>query len=540
MAKIMLVDDEAIITMQLKEQLTAMGYDVVGTGSSGEEAVDLSNKLHPDLILMDIVMAGKIDGIEAAEIIQKNLEIPIIFITAFEEEHFLERAKVLEPYGYIMKPLRKKEIKNAIEIALYKAQMQQQLKENIEKYKGLVETCFDGIAVVQDFKIKYVNPSLIRMLGCQSPEEITEQNFENFISYEYRDIMKKMAEDKLNGKAVPDRYIFKSRRLDGTFFDAEITSSVITYNGDIAIQGILRDISEEKKARELLQESEGKLNAMLQSIGDHVAMIDKDLNILWVNEATKKVFGDDIVGKKCYSTYHQRKKPCKPHPCHVLRTFKTGMVHQQESKVVINDGQTLTYYCTANVALRDDSGKPKAVIEVCQNISEYTRLKRELQESRDQLERKVVERTRELEIKTKSLEEVNTALKVLLNKRHEDKKELEENVLSNVKGLVLPYIDKIYKTRINEQQKTFLSIIETNIEEIVSPFYKKLGLKYYTLTPRELNITNLIKNGSTTKQIAKILNISSKTVDTHRKNIRRKIGIENKKVNLRSHLLNIH
>jgi PAS domain S-box-containing protein len=415
MAKIMLVDDEAIITMQLKEQLTAMGYDVVGTGSSGEEAVDLSNKLHPDLILMDIVMAGKIDGIEAAEIIQKNLEIPIIFITAFEEEHFLERAKVLEPYGYIMKPLRKKEIKNAIEIALYKAQMQQQLKE-----------------------------------------------------------------------------------------------------------------------------SEGKLNAMLQSIGDHVAMIDKDLNILWVNEATKKVFGDDIVGKKCYSTYHQRKKPCKPHPCHVLRTFKTGMVHQQESKVVINDGQTLTYYCTANVALRDDSGKPKAVIEVCQNISEYTRLKQELQESRDQLERKVVERTRELEIKTKSLEEVNTALKVLLNKRHEDKKELEENVLSNVKGLVLPYIDKIYKTRINEQQKTFLSIIETNIEEIVSPFYKKLGLKYYTLTPRELNITNLIKNGSTTKQIAKILNISSKTVDTHRKNIRRKIGIENKKVNLRSHLLNIH
>jgi PAS domain S-box-containing protein len=410
----MVIDDEAIITMQLKEQLTAMGYDVVGTGSSGEEAVELSNKLNPDLILMDIVMAGKIDGIDAAEIIQKNLEIPIIFITAFEEEHFLERAKVLEPYGYIMKPLRKQEIKSAIEIALYKAQMQQCLKE-----------------------------------------------------------------------------------------------------------------------------SEGKLNAMLQSIGDHVTMIDKDLNILWVNDATKISFGDDMVGKKCYSAFHQRTKPCLSHPCHVLRTFKTGKVHQQETKVVTDDGQTLTYYCTTNVALRDESGKPKAVIEVCQNISEYTRLKLELQESRDQLERKVIERTRELEIKTKSLEEVNTALKVLLNKRHEDKKELEENVLANVKGLVLPYIEKINNTRLNEQQKTFLSIIERNIEEIVSPFYKNLGLKYFTLTPRELNITNLIKNGKTTKQIAKILNISAKTVDTHRKNIRKKIGIENKKVNLRSHLLNI-
>jgi DNA-binding NarL/FixJ family response regulator len=411
----MVVDDEAIITMQLKEHLTAMGYNVVGIGSSGEEAVKLSKKLQPNLILMDIVMGGKKDGIDAAEIIQKNLEIPIIFITAFGEEHFLERAKVLEPYGYIMKPLRKQEIKSAIEIALYKAQMQQRLKE-----------------------------------------------------------------------------------------------------------------------------SEGRFNAMLQAIGDHVNMMDIDLNLIWANEATKKTFGDDIVGKKCYSVFYQRKKPCKPFPCHVVRTFRTGEVHHQETKCVNNDGQSVTYYCTSNVALGDGSGKPKAVIEVCQNISEHIRLKRELQKSRDQLERKVIERTRELETKTKRLEEVNTALKVLLNKRQEDKKELEDNVLTNVKSLVLPYIEKMYKTRLDEQQKTFIDIIETNIDEIISPFYKNLILRYSSLTPTELNITSLIKDGNTTKQIAKILNISPKTVDTHRKNIRRKIGIENKKINLRSHLLNLH
>jgi PAS domain S-box-containing protein len=415
MAKIMIVDDEAIITMQLGEQLTAMGYEVAGTASSGEEAVNLAKKLHPDLILMDIVMAGKIDGIEAAEIIRKNHEIPVIFVTAYGEEHFLERAKVLEPYGYIMKPLRKQELKGAIEIALYKSQMQHRLKE-----------------------------------------------------------------------------------------------------------------------------SEGKLNAMLQSIGDQVNMVDKDLNIIWANDATKKVFGDDIVGKKCYSGFHQRTKPCKPYPCHVVRAFKTGKVHHQETNVEKDDGQTLSFYCTANVALTDKSGKPKAVIEVCQNITELTRLKQALQESKDQLKRKVVERTKELETKTKRLEEVNTAMKVLLNKRLEDQKELEENVLANVKGLILPYIEKMHKTRLNEQQKTFLDIIETNIEEIISPFYKKLGLKYFNLTPSELNITSLIKKGNTTKQIAKILNISAKTVDTHRKNIRRKIGIENKKINLRSHLLNLH
>jgi PAS domain S-box-containing protein len=415
MAKIMVVDDEAIITMQLKENLTAMGYDVVGIGSSGEEAVELSNKLRPDLILMDIVMSGKKDGIDAAEIIQKNLDIPIIFITAFGEEHFLERAKVLEPYGYIMKPLRKQEIKGAIEIALYRAQMQQRLKE-----------------------------------------------------------------------------------------------------------------------------SEGKFNAMLQSIGDHVNMMDPELNLIWANEATKNAFGHDIIGKKCYAVFHQRKKPCKPYPCHAIRTFSTGEVHHQKTNVITDDGTELTYYCTTNVALRDGSGKPKAVIEVCQNISKHARLERELQEAKDQLERKVIERTQQLETKTRHLEEVNTALKVLLNKRQEDKKELEENVLTNVKGLILPYIEKINKTSLSEQQKTFIDIIETNIEEIVSPFYKKLILRYCNLTPTELNITNLIKDGNTTKQIAKILNISSKTVDTHRKNIRRKIGIENKKINLRSHLLNLN
>jgi DNA-binding CsgD family transcriptional regulator len=275
-------------------------------------------------------------------------------------------------------------------------------------------------------------------------------------------------------------------------------------------------------------------------MGDHVNMMDKDLNIIWANEATKNVFGDDIVGKKCFAVFHQRKKPCAPYPCHVIRTFKAGKIHHQETNIVKDDGQTLTYYCTANVALKDESGKPKAIIEVCQDISEYTQLKRELQESRDQLERKVIERTKELETKTKRLEELNTALKVLSNKRQEDKKELEENILTNVKGLVLPYIGKINKTQLNEQQKTFMNIIETNIEEIISPFYKKLILKYSNLTPTELNICNLIKDGNTTKQIAKILNISAKTVDTHRKNIRRKIGIENKKINLRSHLLNLY
>ncbi len=106
MSKVMLVDDEAVITMQLEKRLPSMGYDVVGTASSGEESILMARDLKPSLILMDIVMPGRLDGIDAAEIISKELDIPIIFLTAFADKGRLERAKLTYPSGFILKPYR--------------------------------------------------------------------------------------------------------------------------------------------------------------------------------------------------------------------------------------------------------------------------------------------------------------------------------------------------------------------------------------------------------------------------------------------------
>jgi DNA-binding CsgD family transcriptional regulator len=159
-----------------------------------------------------------------------------------------------------------------------------------------------------------------------------------------------------------------------------------------------------------------------------------------------------------------------------------------------------------------------------------------LQKAHDELQ----EKTKRLEIKKKSLEELNTAMKVLLKKREEDKTEMESNVLTNVKELIEPYFQKIKKTKLDDQQRALLSIMESNINEIVSPFTRKMSLKYLNLTPTEIRIANLIRHGSSTKNIAEIMNVSPKTVETHRKNIRRKIGLERKRANLRSHLLSLH
>ena len=120
MAKILVVDDEAIITMQLEERLSAMGYSVTGMAASGEEAIDKARRIRPDLVLMDIVMPGKMNGIEAAHIITKELDIPVVFVTSYADDAIIQKAKSVRPYGYIVKPFNELEIKAAIEVALFR------------------------------------------------------------------------------------------------------------------------------------------------------------------------------------------------------------------------------------------------------------------------------------------------------------------------------------------------------------------------------------------------------------------------------------
>jgi len=163
-------------------------------------------------------------------------------------------------------------------------------------------------------------------------------------------------------------------------------------------------------------------------------------------------------------------------------------------------------------------------------------LKEEIEE-RKRTEQALREREAELEIKTNSLEEVNTALRVLLKRRDEDKEELEEKVLSNVKELVVPFLEKVKKGPLEPKQVAYMNILESNLGDIISPFLRNLSAKYVNLTPTEIHVADLIKEGRTTKEIGELMALSPRTIETHRKNMRKKLGIEKNKGNLRSHLL---
>jgi DNA-binding CsgD family transcriptional regulator len=148
-------------------------------------------------------------------------------------------------------------------------------------------------------------------------------------------------------------------------------------------------------------------------------------------------------------------------------------------------------------------------------------------------------REKELRERTESLSEVNTALEVLLRKREADRMEVEEKMVTNAKSLILPYLEKLKAGRMDEHQRVYLNLVESNLNEIISPLSRQMSRHYLNFTPSEIQVANLVKQGKTTKDVALILGLSTRTIEAVRYTIRRKLGIKKKRSNLRSYLLSI-
>jgi PAS domain S-box-containing protein len=418
----------------------------------------------------------------------------------------------------------------------HRKQAQEELVKSKSMLKAVIKNLpFDVFAIDRNNRYILQNETCKKNWGNligKSPEDTA-------VDKQTKDLWLKNNRLAFSGETVTGEVVYD--RLDGgKNFYYNIVSPIFDGKKILGIIGVLIDISNRKYAEEAIRESESKLNAMLASIGDHISMLDKDLTILWANEIAEKIFGNDIIGKKCYEVYHKRTEPCEPYPCITLRAFQDGKIHKHDTQVIDKDGEKIFFHCTANVALEDKGGKPTSVIEISRDITEKILVENALQKAKDGLERQVKERTRELNVQKSNIEEANIALQVLLEKRQEDKKDLEDNVLTNVKELIVLYIEKIKKTKLDDQQKAILSIVESNLNEIISPFTRKVSLKYLNLTPTEIQVANLIRHGSNSKEIAEFMGLSPRTIYNHRKNIRKKFGLENKKTNLRSHLLSTY
>jgi PAS domain S-box-containing protein len=289
---------------------------------------------------------------------------------------------------------------------------------------------------------------------------------------------------------------------------------------------------------EALRESEERYESLLDLSPDSVVIL-QDGHYQFVSSVFSRQFGytqeDIIKGLSFYKLVQEKDLPA------VRRRYEDRLAGKSVPKtfridLIAKDGKIIP--CETSAALISFKGRPADLV-VIRDISERVLAEKELRKAGKELKQRVNEKTRELKVKAKNLQEVNTALKVLLKRRDTDKKELEEKVLLNVKEMVEPYLIKLKRTQLDERQRTYLGIIESNLSDIVSPFVCGMSMNFLSFTPAEIQVANMIKQGKTTKAIAEILNLSPRTVEFHRDNIRKKIGIKNRKINLQTHLLSL-
>jgi PAS domain S-box-containing protein len=175
--KILIVEDEAIIAKDLEQRLQGMGYDVPSIATTGEDAFNKAKEFNPDLVLMDIILPGQMDGIEAANNIRLMADIPVIYLTAYADEEILDRAIKTEPFGYLIKPVEQRELQCIIKMAIYKHSMEKKLRESEERYRLLVENQDELVVKLDsDFRILFASPNFCRVFG-KTKEDLINSEF---------------------------------------------------------------------------------------------------------------------------------------------------------------------------------------------------------------------------------------------------------------------------------------------------------------------------------------------------------------------------
>ena len=262
--------------MDIKHRAESLGYTVTGITPSGEGAIRKAEETEPDIVLMDIVLKGDMDGVEAAQQIRDSLDIPVVYLTAYSDEKTLKRAKVTEPFGYIIKPFEDRELHSAVEVALYKHKMESKLKESEKWLSTTLESIGDAVIATDDAgKIKFMNPVAMKITGWDESESLGKSLSEVFNTTKNLngDSIEDMISNVVNNNEVIDLNDPKTLRTrEGKIIPIDDSIAPIRDKSGkiIGVALIFRDITERRKAEkereELLKEkARGELSSFLVS-----------------------------------------------------------------------------------------------------------------------------------------------------------------------------------------------------------------------------------------------------------------------------------
>ncbi|MCD6117801.1 PAS domain S-box protein [bacterium] len=307
---ILVVEDERVVAEDIQRSLEQMGYSVPAVSASGEDAIKKVEQYHPNLILMDIVIRGDMNGIETAEKIVSKYDVPIVYLTAYADKKTLEEAKQTGPFGYILKPFNSRELKSTIEMAIYKHGMDQKLRENEAWLSTTLRSIGDGvIATDADGKIRFINKIALEMLGYKNEEVVSRKINEvfKFIDKNNGNTLNSFTAESLNSGKI---YFLKSGAMllkrDGSTVPIDGNSSpILDERGNIigAVK-VFRDISARLQAEEAIRLSEEKYRTLFETIAQGVLYYNRDGKIISGNPAAEKILEVDvnnIYGKSLWS-----------------------------------------------------------------------------------------------------------------------------------------------------------------------------------------------------------------------------------------------
>ncbi|MFH1153351.1 MAG: PAS domain S-box protein [Pseudomonadota bacterium] len=417
---------------------------------------------------------------------------------------------------------RKKDLLEEI-AALRQELKTRQYSEN--KYRAFFESSLDALLITSpDGRVMEANAEACRMLGF-TQKELIRAGRDGVVDHGDTRLIPALEERARTGRY---RGELTFRRKDGTRFPVDITSVLFNAEEDSVRSSIIvRDLSQSKHMETELKRVNSLLESVYMSLDEAVFVVDPATRIIIsCNRAAEVIFGysrDEMTGRNT-EFIHENRNSYRRFGKKLTQTLDADGIARTQYRLKKKDGTIFPSEHTVKTVV-DDLGRPILHVSVVRDI---TREKH----TAGILEKKQAE----LAEKARRLEELNTALRVLLEQRDLEKKDLELKFMENLSSLVLPYLDRIRRTGLTDLQEEYVAILELNLRELLKPFQQQSYRKLMGLTPMETKIANQVKQGHRIKEIASRLKISPRTVEFHRDNIRKKLDIKGLKINLQTFL----
>jgi PAS domain S-box-containing protein len=383
-SKILIVEDERIPAEAVAKTLEYLGYEVTDIVSTAKRALEEVEKKTPDLVLMDIKLKGKEDGIEAARQISSQANIPVIFITAITDKETVARAKTTGPYGFVYKPIEEKELYSAIEMALYKHKMEAELRKSEVKFRRFFENDPDYCYMVSpEGLIMDVNTSALRALGYKKAELVGKPIKTIYDSDSYQKLASKEHKaGETTGKQADEEMVIITK--NGQRLTVLLRADVVKdHAGKILYAlSVQRDITGRKQAEEELI----RLSTAVRMSTDSIVLSDIQGKITDVNEATLKMFGagdrDDLIGKNGFDfIVPEEQRRAKKVMQEVLGK---GYSRGEEYHIMTKNGSSMPVEMSAAV-LKDSEGNPMGFVAISRDITERRRSEEEKSKLQSQL-----------------------------------------------------------------------------------------------------------------------------------------------------------